>query len=278
MIDVLLATCRPDTGMLKAQIDSIRMQRDVELNLIVREDAAGEGACANFARLLEMSTADYCAFADQDDVWLPDKLARLLAKMRELEAQYGKTTPLLVFGDAIVVDAGLREISPSLFKHTKIDPSRVRPEQLVLQNVANGNTMLFNAALRDLARPIPPQAFMHDHWLMLAASSFGKIAHIDGPLLYYRQHGGNVLGGAKVGIGYFARKLREGRRKLRQRLYANIVQAEAFVARFGDASPGCLQALVGIDRKPYWRRVGILAANRIAKNGWLRNLGTALII
>lgn len=69
MIDILLATYRPDPAMLKAQIDSIRAQKGVEVNVVRREDESGAGACANFAALLCESRADYAAFSDQDDVW-----------------------------------------------------------------------------------------------------------------------------------------------------------------------------------------------------------------
>lgn len=278
MIDVLLATYRPDGAMLKAQIDSIRAQVGVAVNLIRREDEAGVGACANFAALVEQSGAEYAAFSDQDDVWLTDKLAREMEKMRELEQMYGKDTPLLVFSDAKVVDASLNVLDGSLFRRTKIDPRRLLPRQLALQNVANGNTMLFNAALRDLAKPIPGNAFMHDHWLMLVASVFGKVACVQEPTLLYRQHGGNVLGGAKVGAGYYWRRVLQGRAALRRRLYGNVRQVEAFVERFGEKSPEEFRAIVGIADRAWPVRAWRLVRAGVFKCGLLRNLGTLLVI
>jgi len=103
MIHVLLATFRPDPDMLSAQVDSIRRQSGVEVNLVVREDVGGDGACSNFAALLAeqssaISDSDYIAFSDQDDIWLDDKLAKTLDKMREMERRWGAGTPLLVRG------------------------------------------------------------------------------------------------------------------------------------------------------------------------------------
>ena len=278
MIDVLLATYRPNPKWLKEQIDSIRAQRGVAINLIEREDEEGLGACQNFAALLEESRADYIAFSDQDDVWLPNKLERMMAKVRELENRWGKDAPLLVFSDLTVVDTELKVIDQSLFRRSRLDPRRVLPRQLALQNVANGNAMLFNAALRERVCPIPAGAVMHDHWTVLISSVFGHIACLREPTVLYRQHEKNVFGGADVGVLYFLRRAMQGRKALRERLYANIRQAEAFVERFGSASPCCLKALVGLRSKPYPLRVLALIRRRVFKNGLLRNLGTWAVV
>ena len=276
-IDVLLATYCPKERMLCEQIDSIRAQKGVDINLICREDIEGLGACANFAKLLESSTAEYVAFSDQDDVWLENKLAKSMERMRKLETEYGKDTPLLVFTDAKVVDPDLNILDESLFHRTKINPQRLRPEQLIQQNVANGNTMLFNAALARKATSIPREAFMHDHWVILVASVFGKIACIDEPTLLYRQHEGNVIGGAKVGIEYYLRRLRQGVRQLRKRLYKNIIQAEAFALRYPDA-PACFKACIGFEKRNWFARRWLLLRHGIFKNGLLRNIGVFLLI
>lgn len=185
---------------------------------------------------------------------------------------------MLVFSDLRVVDNDLNVLDDSLFKRSNLDPTRVRPRQLAFQNVANGNAMLFNAALREKAKPIPGAAFMHDHWMMLVASVFGHIACLNGATVLYRQHDRNVLGGPSVGFRYYLMRFNQGYRILRTRLYANVRQVEAFVSRFGDASPQCFKALVGIDKKPWMLRVWILLRHRIFKTGFWRNLGTLAII
>ena len=273
MIDVLLASFQPDPAILAAQIESIRTQKGVDLQLIVREDAAGVGACANFARLLEQSTSDYVAFSDQDDVWMPDKLERSMAAMRGLETRYGKDVPLLVFTDAKVVDRELNVIDDSLFHRTCLDPERRAPRQLILQNVANGNTMLFNAALRRKALPIPPDAFMHDHWIALVASVFGHAACVPVPTLLYRQHGANVIGAARVSLFSRVCCAWRGFPAMKRRHMANIRQAEAFAQQYGAEAPECFRALVGFASCSWLMRRVILLRHGIAKRGWWRNLG-----
>ena len=116
MIDVLLAAYRPRASELSNQRVSICGQKGVDVNLIVRKDDVGAGACANFAALLFMSTSEYVAFSNQDDVWLEDKLAKSLEKMKALESEFGKDTPLLVFTDAKVVDSDLNITFESYWK------------------------------------------------------------------------------------------------------------------------------------------------------------------
>ena len=282
MINVLLAAYCPDECFLKKQIASIRAQKGVEINLTVRDDLQREGACANFSALLdgavkEMGDDDYIAFSDQDDVWTEDKLSRSLAEMRKMEQLWGRDTPILVFTDAKVVDADLQVLDESLFRRTKINPERILPRQLIMQNAANGNTMLLNAPLARKAAPIPRDAFMHDHWVMLVASAFGKISCINEPTVLYRQHDGNAIGGAKVGVGYYLRPLRHGVNMLRRRLYENIRQAEAFALRYSDA-PRCFRVCVGFEKKNWLVRRWLLLRHGIFKNGFIRNIGMFLFV
>ena len=280
MIHVLLATFRPEPGVLVAQIDSIRRQRGVEVSLVVREDENCDGACANFAALLEateVSDGDYIVFSDQDDVWLPDKLERSMVAMRELEVRYGKDVPLLVFTDAKVVDRELNVLDGSLFHRTRLDPERRLPRQLILQNVANGNTMLFNAALRRKALPIPTDAFMHDHWIALVASVFGHAVCVRVPTLLYRQHGANFIGAEQVSPFGHIRRALLGISAMRRRHLANIRQAEAFARQFGAEAPECFHALVGFASRSWLMRRVILLRHGISKRGWWRNLGLLCI-
>jgi hypothetical protein len=63
--------------------------------------------------------------------------------------------------------------------------------------------------------------WVHDGWLAINASLYGKVIAIDQPLIEYRQHGGNVIGALKLNsIGRVKKYLRninilEKERKLR---------------------------------------------------------------
>ena len=90
--------------------------------------------------------------------------------------------------------------------------------------------------------------------------------------------GGADRGGEGVRLRYFLHRAHQGRAVLRERLYGNIRQVEAFVKRFGNASPACFKALVGLRDKPYLVRASSLLRHRVFKNGLVRDLGTLVVV
>ncbi len=274
MIDVLVATYRPDRRILDEQLASIRAQQGVATNVIVREDAAGDGPAANFSELLSASTAPYVAFSDQDDVWEGDKLASLMELMRNMEASCGEDVPILVFCDASLIDAGGRLLEGGSFiARQDVDVRRgIGFSRLLMQNFIAGNLMLFNAALREKAGSVPPSALMHDIWVALVAAAFGKIGFVDRPLVRYRQHDSNAVGATLSSSARKLSRVREGRTAFGRRLGANILQARAFVDRFGVAAPDAAQALAAFPETGWLERRIHLFRHRLWKHGLARNL------
>lgn len=277
VIDVLLSTYRPDAALLTAQVDSIRTQRGVEVNLLCREDVEGLGAAQNFSALLSVSHGEYVAFSDQDDVWDEDKLAKSLEKIRELEREFGKEVPLLVFCDGYVVDSELNRMSGTVLSRQRVNIGKgLHFNRLLMQNFVVGNAMFFNAALREKAGAVPPEALMHDAWLILVAAAFGHVGWIDEPLYSYRQHGNNLLGETLSGAKHFLRRAREGLVAFRTRLAANAKEAEAFVERFGPQAPTAARALAILPSCSWWGRRFRVIRHGLYKHGLARNLSLLL--
>jgi hypothetical protein len=221
-VDILLAVYN-GAKFLPQQLESIESQSYSDWRLLVRDDASTDsslaiiaefahrpvdrvrvvrdgrcrlGACGNFAALLEASDAPYFMFCDQDDVWLPEKIAALLHSLRQLEARRGSQTPLLVHSDLVLVDDALHVLHQSYWRYARLlDPSAKRaPARLMLRNYVTGCALIGNAALRRAALPIPPEARMHDWWVALVAAVLGDIAECQTPTVLYRQHQKNELG------------------------------------------------------------------------------------
>jgi GT2 family glycosyltransferase len=172
-------------------------RRDRRVTLL--EDNQGrQGASQNFALLLRRAQdlgASYITLADQDDVWLPHKLARSLELMQRAEGQAGSETPLLVHADLSVVDAGLNVIHPSMTAYARVQRAPHDPlRTLLVYNFVTGCTAMLNRPLLDAALPIPTKAVMHDWWLALCAAATGQIYYLSEPVALYRQHAGNTVG------------------------------------------------------------------------------------
>jgi hypothetical protein len=165
---------------------------------VIRDGAGRAGAAGNFGRLMQAALdegARYAFFADQDDVWLPHKLERQMAAMRESESECGRRTPLLIHTDLTVVDADLRTLNPSYRAAARVhdDPSDPLGCLLVANHVT-GCATLVNRALLEAATPLPASAVIHDWWTAQVAAGLGKLRYLPESTLLYRQHGANTIG------------------------------------------------------------------------------------
>jgi glycosyltransferase involved in cell wall biosynthesis len=161
----------------------------------IKDDLKNLGTAGNFSRIMEFSNAGYLMFCDQDDIWLPDKIDITLNLVKTMEGKYGPDTPVLAFTDLRVVDKDLNTIAESFWKYLKLKPKISKHfNKLLLQNVVTGCTVMINFSLKEILGAIPADAVMHDWWLALAASAFGKIGYLNSRPVLYRQHEKNVIG------------------------------------------------------------------------------------
>lgn len=155
------------------------------------------GISRNFEHAVSSCTGDVIFLCDQDDVWLPEKVATMLP-LFIADERIG-----LVFSNAFVVDSGLKQLGYTVwdtFRLNKNGRAEINGEKalsfLIRRSVVTGATAAFRATLREKILPISP-IFMHDAWIAFVAASYARIAAVDVPLILYRQHGGNVVGGRR---------------------------------------------------------------------------------
>ncbi len=165
------------------------------------------GVVRNFTRAITACTGEIIALADQDDIWRLEKLEKLAGAM-------SATRTLAAFSDAVVVDANLRRLGYTMWQQTAFSSSRQRLmredrawEVLFKDPVVTGATLLFRRELVPLVLPIP-DGWVHDAWIAQIAASQGRLVPVEEPLVLYRQHGGNVIGGRKIPFGDQVRRAR----------------------------------------------------------------------
>lgn len=241
------------------------------------------GAKGSFAELskyaLENSDSEYFIFCDQDDVWKADKVEKTLLKMQELEKMYGKNIPLLVHTDLEVVNESLETISNSMWEHEKINPELNSLNRLLIHNTITGCTMMINRNLAKMCLAIPKEAIMHDWWMGLVASTFGKIGYINDATIKYRQHSKNDTGTRKYSLRYIINRFKKFDDI---NIDKNIAQAKQFLILFDNKldkdTKKMLEDFTSIKTKPYYKRVFILFKYDLFKYGFFRNIGLILKI
>ena len=212
---ILMCTCEGE-AFLSKQLDSIGAQTCTCWRVWVSDDGSTDGTlisldgyrqqwggdqmtivqgpragfAANFRSLTCRADIDaqFYAWADQDDIWEPDKLQRALTWLRsvspDIPALYGTRT--------LLTDADGRPIGMS--------PLFTRPPSFanaLVQCIAGCNTMVFNRAARELflqasaqGEAVPPDWLMY----LLVAGCGGRVHYDPWPSVRYRQHGQNLSG------------------------------------------------------------------------------------
>ncbi len=223
---ISIALCTYNGGrFLQAQLDSYVAQTRRPDELVVCDDGSSDdtlelverfrerapfpvrivrntdrlGSTKNFEQAIGLCTGDLIAASDQDDVWLPDKLALCEAA---LDAQ---PPAGLVFTNADVVDDELRPLGHQLWEAIHLHAlarRRMRRghgfDVLLRQWAVTGATMMFRAHHRAHVLPIPP-CWIHDGWIAFIIGALGPVTSVERSTMQYRQHAAQQIGGKKLG-------------------------------------------------------------------------------
>lgn len=235
-IQVLLSAYN-GSAFLKEQLDSILGQRGVEVELLIRDDGSTDGTVdilrryererknvhvtegkntgvtASFFALLAAADAEYVAFADQDDIWLPEKLKNAVQKLAQVDG------PALYAGNKTLVDRDGHRMK-------KQDTGRRKPsfENALVESICTGCTIVMNRKLvQQIQEKLPRHAVLHDWWCYLVASYLGTVIYDETSYIYYRQHGDNAVGASSHVLGRMADQLRYIRRS-RGKLAAQLAE------------------------------------------------------
>lgn len=204
---------------LTEQIDSILSQKDVHVELFIRDDGSADstrniisdyaghygnihvdfgenvGLARSFIQVLSSaSECDYYAFSDQDDYWEPEKLSAATKLIRQKESGQGKNLPILYYSNLNISDSRLNIIHKTKFE------ARVHSLGSVITRRSIADcTMMMNAKLHSLvkSRTITDNmlAQNHDSFIIsLAYSAGGTVICDSEAYIRYGQHGRNSAG------------------------------------------------------------------------------------
>jgi glycosyltransferase involved in cell wall biosynthesis len=283
-ISIALCVCN-GARFLGEQLSSLRDQSRLPDELVVGDDASEDesvaiverfaeevpfpvrlfrnsprlGVRGNFEKVISHCSHELIALCDQDDIWLPEKLAVLASSLEE------DTSVVATFSDASVVDEKLQPLGYTMWEYVGFSAKRRNPmnldrpwQPLFKDPVVTGATLMFRKRLVDVCLPIP-DGWVHDAWIAQIAAAHGKIRPVEQPLILYRQHSSNVIGGRRLSLHAQMRKAEAiGRKNLAEREYSRYQQL--------------LNRLSALDETPRLRIMRDLAAAKLKHLKRRRNL------
>lgn len=189
---------------LQEQIDSILAQLQSEDELIISDDGSTDqtlsilkkyegdprvrllagpkqGLIKNFEHALVAAKGELIFLSDQDDIWLPNKVSRMVATFNS------HPECLAVVSDLRITTENLEVIEPSFFKAKEVKTGILHN---IIRNTYIGAGMAFRRELLQQALPFPDKLPMHDMWLGLLAGR--RMILLPEVLTLYRRHGDNA--------------------------------------------------------------------------------------
>ena len=182
-----------DDGSTDQTLEILRRLSNDDARIVLIEDGVSHlGVARNFIHLIALATAPYCMFCDQDDIWLPNKVEKMLHAIEPLD----QTLPQALYTNAYLWNPERGILSD---KNTLTYPTTIR-QTLFLNTGIQGAAAIFNRKMCEImAQPLSYYA-MHDHVLLLAGICFGQVHYLHESLMYYRQHEHNLTGNAPGSI------------------------------------------------------------------------------
>lgn len=159
-------------------VSIIRSLRDPRIQVI--ENTSERGISKNFETSLSASRGNYIFLADQDDVWLPEKVE----KMRNSLQHYD-----LVMSDCQLVDYALQLKKNSFYD---LNHSGKGLFKNLIRNSYMGCCMAFNLKLKHRALPFPADIPIHDFWIGLIGELYFNVHFMREILVLHRRHDSNA--------------------------------------------------------------------------------------
>ena len=234
---------------IERQLDSIFEQVGVNVQVLVRDDCSKDntvevverysqnhpqskidiikGKNVGFAKsfwlgLLMCGNADYYAFADQDDVWKPNKLIRCIDAMRETDQ-----VPQLAYCKMQRSDIQLNRLDEQV---EILKPEQLTKKLTLIKTYNYGAATVINKSAKELVCRAWPGVddLPHDMWVGTLCYWFGKVYYVDEELYYWIRYDTSVTGEGTKGTAIQYRL----KKTLQKKSYPNL--GPAMLEFYGD--------------------------------------------
>jgi glycosyltransferase involved in cell wall biosynthesis len=137
-------------------------------------------ASANFEHAISHAQGDYIFLADQDDIWIENRVEKMMQKLQE---------NLLVICNFAVIDENNHILISKGYHSNPISNFFLKN---IVQPRVKGCCIAFKKEMLNWIMPFPEKLILHDEWIGIIAQKKGRTFYIDDILLLYRRHNNNV--------------------------------------------------------------------------------------
>ncbi|HEY0222617.1 MAG TPA: glycosyltransferase [Lactovum miscens] len=194
---------------IREQIDSILDQDYTNFYLSIRDDGSldktnkilneyisnnaqvkvefgeNQGYCKSFFDLLRKEEADYYALADQDDIWLVDKLSTAISDLQNHETE---NLPLLWFSNLDLYDGEMNYLGTP-----NPDKRNYDLASSLFTCIGPGMSYVINREARDRIITYSTDTIHeHDFWISRVVEATGKVIYNPKSFIKYRRHNSNA--------------------------------------------------------------------------------------
>jgi glycosyltransferase involved in cell wall biosynthesis len=246
-VSIAMTTCE-GARWVEAQLESFARQTRLPDQLVVCDDCSEDDTFArvqafaarapfevvpvrnerrmattpNFAQAVGLCDGDVVFFADQDDVWHPEKVEAVLAELAA-HPEVGA-----VFHNGRVVDGEGSPLGYELWDSLWFDEAERRKVRsgraahvFVRHVVAAGTTLAFRGLYKPLVLPFPELHDCHDAWVSFLVTAVSGVRLVERNLIDYRLHGANQFGLRRFG---WREQLEKARWQLQTGIFSHNVR------------------------------------------------------
>lgn len=166
-------------------------EKDSRIHVVVNRDHS-RGLVSNFDSALRQCSKEIIFYSDQDDIWLPGKIDKMIACFND-----PKVT--VAIHDAMIVDENLNVTIESTFKirggSTNFWKNLIRLSYI-------GCSMAFRKEMLPVILPLPTKKRSYDWWTGSICSCYGTMAMVNEQLILHRMHKNNATPKKRPPLSY----------------------------------------------------------------------------
>lgn len=200
---ISIALCTYNGALyLKEQLNSILSQDYQNIEIVISDDKSTDGTYEllqsyqlkypqiklqqntmnlgfnkNFEQTIFRCKGAYIAIADQDDIWVSNKLSILLTAIKN---------DLLIYHDSVYINEQGQPTGKKIFDVHRFVKGQCT-SYLLYNNCVSGHACFFKNSLLNYITSFPKEIY-YDWWIAYTAACMGQIGYVTQPLVKHRRH------------------------------------------------------------------------------------------